>query len=139
MEYDQSRESPGRFSKAQQEPEYPGDGEKRFVVRSTKTTNEPVLGHRLHVLALRVADLGEPALVRIELDVRGEIAPCGRAGHDDHHVGPAVVQRVGGYHDRRPTPRLLATDGSAEVHEPDVAPTDRHAERSDSELLSCAR
>lgn len=43
VDRDQSRRSRRRVSKVQQEPERPGDGEKRFVVRSTKTTDEPVL------------------------------------------------------------------------------------------------
>ncbi len=43
MDWDQSRRSRRRVSKVQQEPECPGDGEERFVVRSTKTTDEPVL------------------------------------------------------------------------------------------------
>lgn len=47
---------------------------------STKTGDEPVLWHRPHVLALRIADLVEPALLWIELDVRGKLAPGGRAG-----------------------------------------------------------
>lgn len=45
----------------------------------------------------------------------------------------------GGDHDRRPTPGLLASDGFAEIHEPDVAATGSHAERSDNEPLSAAR
>ena len=40
---DQSRRSPRRFSEVQQEPECPRDGEERFIVRSTKTRDEPVL------------------------------------------------------------------------------------------------
>ena len=43
MDCDQSRRSPRRVSKVQQEPECPGDGEERFVARSTKTSDEPVL------------------------------------------------------------------------------------------------
>ena len=43
MDCDQSRRSRRRVSRVQQEPERPGDGEERFDVRSTKTSDEPVL------------------------------------------------------------------------------------------------
>ena len=132
-----SQRDPG--SEVEQEPQRTSDGEQRFVVDHSERSNESMIGYRLDVLALRVADRIKPRCARVELDVRRQSPRCRGARNDDHDAGGTLVEPIRGHDYGGSTSGLFPADRFTEVNEPDLAPPRAQLERSPRDRLSPAR